>query len=54
MTVDYLSLPMLVHRHIHDGVQDLTALLEAAGFICVEAGGTRFRFLGFARGRVRE
>jgi len=46
-------LPLLVHRHMRGGMQDLPALVEAAGFIGVEAGETRFKFLGFVRGWVR-
>lgn len=47
-----LALPRLLHRQMRSGVQDLPALVEAAGFTGVEAGETRFRPLGFVHGRV--
>jgi len=48
--VGRLALPLLVHHQMRSGVQDLRALVEAAGFTSVEAGETGFTFLGFVRG----
>ncbi len=48
-----VALPLLVHRQMRGGAQDLPALLDAAGFIAVEAGETGFGPLGFVRGWVR-
>lgn len=42
----------LVHRRLPSDVQDLPALLEAAGFAGVEAGPTGFGYLGFVQGRA--
>jgi demethylmenaquinone methyltransferase/2-methoxy-6-polyprenyl-1,4-benzoquinol methylase/phosphoethanolamine N-methyltransferase len=56
----HLALPLLVHRHTHDGTHaphhahDPSTLIEAAGFVDVEVGETAFSFLGFVRGRVPE
>ncbi len=41
----------LVHRRLPSDVRDLPGLLEAAGFTAVEAGPTRFSYLGFVQGR---
>ncbi len=47
-----VTLPLLVHRQMRSGVQDLPTLVEAAGFISVEAGEAGFKPLGFVRGWV--
>jgi demethylmenaquinone methyltransferase/2-methoxy-6-polyprenyl-1,4-benzoquinol methylase/phosphoethanolamine N-methyltransferase len=46
----HLALPLLVHRRMHVGMQDLPGLLQSVGFTGVESGGTGFGFLGFVRG----
>jgi ubiquinone/menaquinone biosynthesis C-methylase UbiE len=43
----WLSCPLLVHRGMTHGVQDLPAVVADAGFVNVETGDTRFRPLGF-------
>ena len=48
----HLTLPRLVRHRMRSGVQDLPALVEAAGFSGVESGETGFRPLGFVRGWV--
>ncbi len=48
--VGHLARPPLVHHQMRSGVQNLFALVEAAGFTSVEAGETGFTFLGFVRG----
>jgi demethylmenaquinone methyltransferase/2-methoxy-6-polyprenyl-1,4-benzoquinol methylase/phosphoethanolamine N-methyltransferase len=41
------------HHAVRTGVDDLTPLLEAAGFTDIELGETGFRALGFARCRAQ-
>lgn len=41
-----------LHRRMHRGAQDLSPLLEAAGFQSVEAGDLGFGPVGFVRGSV--
>ena len=50
--VGRLAQPLLVRHHMRTGVQDLPALVEAAGFTSVEAGEVGFKPLGFVRGWV--
>jgi demethylmenaquinone methyltransferase/2-methoxy-6-polyprenyl-1,4-benzoquinol methylase/phosphoethanolamine N-methyltransferase len=43
---------LLLHSGLSSGVQDLTPLLQAAGFTGIEAGETGFRTLGFVCGQT--
>lgn len=42
----------MLHGHMGSGVQDLPAMLRAAGFINIEFGEIGFRTLGFVRGQI--
>jgi ubiquinone/menaquinone biosynthesis C-methylase UbiE len=48
----WLSMPLLVHRGMTHGVQDLPAVVVGAGFVNVETGNTRFGPLGFVAARA--
>jgi demethylmenaquinone methyltransferase/2-methoxy-6-polyprenyl-1,4-benzoquinol methylase/phosphoethanolamine N-methyltransferase len=41
---------LLLHGGVQTGIQDMPALLQAAGFDTIETGPTAFPMLGFARG----
>ena len=43
---------LFLHSGLASGIQDLPAMLRAAGFVDIEAGETGFQTLGVARGRV--
>lgn len=43
---------LMLHRKMGFGVQDLPALMRDAGFTEVETGNTKFRVVGYARGRA--
>jgi ubiquinone/menaquinone biosynthesis C-methylase UbiE len=43
---------LMLHGGLQHGVQDLPAMLSAAGFTRIEAGDTGFRTLGFVRAQV--
>jgi demethylmenaquinone methyltransferase/2-methoxy-6-polyprenyl-1,4-benzoquinol methylase/phosphoethanolamine N-methyltransferase len=43
---------LFMHGGLHEGVQDLPALLHTAGFTQVQIGDTRFGMLGFVIGQV--
>jgi ubiquinone/menaquinone biosynthesis C-methylase UbiE len=47
-----LALPIIFHGGITDGVQDLPAVIAAAGFADIQSGETRFRPIGFVSARV--
>ncbi len=48
----WLSLPLLLHARMTHDVQDLPAIVSAAGFADVQTGDTRFRPLGFVAARA--
>jgi ubiquinone/menaquinone biosynthesis C-methylase UbiE len=45
---------LFLHSGLQVGVQDLPPLLQAAGFVGVDAGDTGFPRLGYVQGRVRD
>jgi SAM-dependent methyltransferase len=42
---------LMLHGGLQHGVQDLPAMLGTADFMCIEAGDTGFKTLGFVRGQ---
>lgn len=46
------TMTLLMHGGLHDGVQDLPALMREAGFAEARAGDMPLGFLGFAMGQV--
>ena len=45
-----MLMPVLMHRSMPSGAQDLPALMAAAGFVQIETGHIWLKVLGFARG----
>ncbi len=43
---------LAMHGHMESGVQDLPAMLRAAGFMDIDMGNTDFRLLGFVRAQT--
>jgi hypothetical protein len=42
----------MVHGAMTQAVQDLPLVIDAAGFVHIESGDSRFRFLGFVSARA--
>lgn len=45
-----MLMPVMMHRSMPSGAQDLPALMAAAGFVQIETGHIWLKVLGFARG----
>jgi ubiquinone/menaquinone biosynthesis C-methylase UbiE len=50
--LSHLTLASIVHSHMDYAVEDLSALVAAAGFANIKTGDTRFRPVGFLSARV--
>ena len=48
----HLTVATLVHHGAADGLEDLPALVQAAGFTDIESGGMRFSSLGYVSARA--
>jgi hypothetical protein len=45
-------LPLMLHRSMPVGVQDLGTLLQEMGFERIESGNTRVKMIGYLRGHA--
>jgi ubiquinone/menaquinone biosynthesis C-methylase UbiE len=43
---------LLLHAGLERGIEDLSPVMKEVGFSQIETGGTKFRSLGFAMGRI--